>query len=41
MRAANDALPFSGEYRLLKYLNRKKACYFGRDGGEHVQHFPG
>lgn len=23
------------------YLNGKKVRYFGRDGGEHVQHFPG
>ncbi|HWB85239.1 MAG TPA: DUF1398 family protein [Bryobacteraceae bacterium] len=23
------------------YLDGKKVRYFGRDGGEHVQHFPG
>ena len=23
------------------YLNGKKVRYFGRDGGEHVEHFPG
>lgn len=22
------------------YLNGKKVRYFGRDGGEHIQHFP-
>jgi uncharacterized protein YbcV (DUF1398 family) len=25
----------------IVYLNGKKVRYFGRDGGEHVQHFPG
>jgi uncharacterized protein YbcV (DUF1398 family) len=25
----------------IVYLNGKKVGYFGRDGGEHVQHFPG
>jgi uncharacterized protein YbcV (DUF1398 family) len=25
----------------IVYLHGKKVRYFGRDGGEHVQHFPG
>jgi uncharacterized protein YbcV (DUF1398 family) len=25
----------------IVYLNGKKVRYFGRDGGEHVQHYPG
>jgi uncharacterized protein YbcV (DUF1398 family) len=25
----------------IVYLNGKRVRYFGRDGGEHVQHFPG
>ncbi|MGA9570489.1 MAG: DUF1398 family protein [Candidatus Acidiferrales bacterium] len=25
----------------IVYLNGKKVRYFGRDGGEYVQHFPG
>ena len=25
----------------IVYLNGKKVRYFGRDGGEHVQYFPG
>jgi uncharacterized protein YbcV (DUF1398 family) len=25
----------------IVYLNGKKVRYFGRDGGEHVQHLPG
>ncbi len=25
----------------IVYLTGKKVRYFGRDGGEHVQHFPG
>jgi uncharacterized protein YbcV (DUF1398 family) len=25
----------------IVYLNGKKVRYFGRDGAEHVQHFPG
>lgn len=25
----------------IVYLEGKKVRYFGRDGGEHVQHFPG
>ncbi len=24
----------------IVYLNGKKVRYFGRDGGEHIQHFP-
>jgi uncharacterized protein YbcV (DUF1398 family) len=25
----------------IVYLNGKKVRYFGRDGGEYIQHFPG
>lgn len=36
-----DSTAKAGCAYYIVYLNGKKVRYFGRDGDEHVQHFPG